>query len=327
MKILVIQTDSIGRIVQSTPLFRAIKKRFQIAPDILLKEENEIIAKENRNIENAISPKNVDSKFGTYDIVVDLVNNKTTRTWAKKLGKKVLSVKSNGWKEWVFINLKINQLPSKHRIAQQFEQLESLGLSWDDEGLDYFIPEKDYVENSWLPITHQNGYAVFAIGALTKTQQLPVERMIELCDRINKPIILLGEKEDISAAERIEEFFQKGTAKEEKEIEELNKKASIFNGCGKFNINQQASIIKESSWVFTHENDLMHIAAAFNKQIFSIWGSSSPFFGEYPFETKFTIFENNKISCRPCSRTGFEKCPKGHFKCMKELTFDFYLPD
>ncbi|MEO1253412.1 MAG: glycosyltransferase family 9 protein [Bacteroidota bacterium] len=101
----------------------------------------------------------------------------------------------------------------------------------------------------------------------------------------------------------------------------------MFNGCGKFNINQQASLIKNASCVFTHENELMHIAAAFKQKVYSIWGSNSPLFGEYPYRTQFTIFENNKLSCRPCSKTGFKQCPKGHFKCMNDLTFDFYLPD
>ena len=56
-------------------------------------------------------------------------------------------------------------------------------------------------------------------------------------------------------------------------------------------------------------------------------GSSSPYFGKYPYKTRFTIFENNRLTCRPCSSTGFDQCPKGHFKCMNEVVFDFYLTD
>jgi heptosyltransferase-2 len=26
-----------------------------------------------------------------------------------------------------------------------------------------------------------------------------------------------------------------------------------------------------------------------------------------------------ELSCRPCSKFGLEKCPLGHFKCMKEI--------
>ena len=28
------------------------------------------------------------------------------------------------------------------------------------------------------------------------------------------------------------------------------------------------------------------------------------------------LFEKKDLACRPCSKIGYEKCPKGHFKCM-----------
>jgi len=78
--------------------------------------------------------------------------------------------------------------------------------------------------------------------------------------------------------------------------------------------------------VFTHDSGLMHIAAAYGKEIYSIWGNTVPDFGMYPYRTKFTVFENNSIGCRPCSKIGHSKCPLGHFKCMKNQFFDFYIP-
>ncbi len=327
MKILLIQTGSIGRIVQTSPIIRSIRNKMHTKPDIVIDPKYKLVLDQHPNVGEVIGSNEIHSSTSLYDIIIDLVYDKFSRKLAKELGNEVYSFRSKTRKEWLFINFKINRLPNKHRIEQHYDFLSTLDLELDEKGLEYFIPEKDLVEDNWLPETHQHGYAVFALSSPNKTQQLPVQRMIELCDRINKPIVLLGEKKDDSLAEEVENFFRKGTEQQEQEIEDLNKKASIFNGCGKFNINQQASIIEKSNWVFTHENDLMHIAAAFKKQIFSIWGSSSPLFGEYPFETKFTIFENNKISCRPCSKTGYTKCPKGHFKCMKEVSFDFYLPD
>jgi hypothetical protein len=44
----------------------------------------------------------------------------------------------------------------------------------------------------------------------------------------------------------------------------------------------------------------------------------------YPYlnaenKENFKIIENKNLSCRPCSKIGYDKCPKGHFKCMLEL--------
>jgi heptosyltransferase-2 len=62
----------------------------------------------------------------------------------------------------------------------------------------------------------------------------------------------------------------------------------------------------------------MHIAAAFKKDIISVWGNTIPEFGMYPYLAgkKSKIIEVKELSCRPCSKIGFKKCPKKHFYCM-----------
>jgi len=326
MEILLIPSFIPEEILFSTPIIRTLADQKKTSVDILTDQKHALLFESSPFVRQVIHPDSIQGKTQQYDLMIDLQNDKKSKMDRIRSQQSIKFPKSK-FKEWLFTSFQINKLPSKHLVDQYFEFLQPLEIHNDYNGLDYFIPDRDIVENDWLPETHQNGYAVFAIEGASNTQQLPIERMIELCDRINKPIILIGGKKDQKKAEEIELFFKKGTEAEEREIESLNKKASIFSACGKFNLNQEASIIENSSWVFTHENIYMHIAAAFKKQIFSIWGSTSPLFGKYPYETKFTVFENNKLKCRPCSTTGYDKCPKGHFKCMQDLTFDFYLPD
>ena len=66
----------------------------------------------------------------------------------------------------------------------------------------------------------------------------------------------------------------------------------------------------------------MHIAAAFNKNIISIFGSTHPNLGFYPYKASFSIIQNNKLDCRPCTKIGLSKCPAGHFKCMMDIKFE-----
>jgi ADP-heptose:LPS heptosyltransferase len=224
--------------------------------------------------------------------------------------------------------MKVNRLPNIHVVDRYMEAASELGVKTDGSGLDYFIPEKDEVELSWLPEGFQKEYVAYVIGAQHQTKKLPVERMIELCDKINKPVVIVGGPDDVEDADKIETFFERneGSAPYEEKLTELGKKTVIFNACGKFNLNQSASIVKQAKYVFSHDTGLMHIAAAFKKNIFCIWGNTIPSFGMYPYKTKFTVLENNKVNCRPCSKIGYQKCPKGHFKCMKDIVFDFYLP-
>ena len=71
----------------------------------------------------------------------------------------------------------------------------------------------------------------------------------------------------------------------------------------------------------------MHIAAAFNKPMVSVWGNTVPEFGMYQYypeksNMKKQIIEVKDLKCRPCSKLGYKKCPKGHFKCMNLINTD-----
>jgi len=78
--------------------------------------------------------------------------------------------------------------------------------------------------------------------------------------------------------------------------------------------------------VISHDTGLMHIAAAFKKPIISIWGNTVPAFGMTPYYANQPVpsamFEVKGLGCRPCSKIGYEKCPKRHFKCMQMQDID-----
>jgi ADP-heptose:LPS heptosyltransferase len=337
MKVLILRFSSIGDIVLTTPVIRALSTHSaDIEVHYATKATYAGILEENPYIsqvhvlDQSLSSLVSKLKKEKFDLVIDLHNNLRTRIIKIRLGIKSESFDKLNIKKWLIVNTKINRLPNRHIVDRYMDTLKPIGIKSDQLGLDFFIPEKDQVELNWLPKTHQQGYIAVVLGAKFKTKQLPYKRLVELCDRINKPIVLLGGKEDIELGEKVAAFFDRpagNEALEESLTNDLGKKAHIFNACGKFNLNQSASLLKQSSVVFTHDTGLMHIAAALKKKIYSIWGNTIPEFGMYPYMTQFVIFENKKINCRPCSKIGFDKCPKGHFKCMNDITFDFYLPD
>jgi len=334
-KVLIIRFSSIGDIVLTTPVIRNIKTQLLDAEvhyctklaykDIL--EHNPYIDKVHY-LKEDLNSLVTELKKEKFDVIIDLHHNIRTTIIKWRLGVKSYEFDKLNWLKWLIVNLKINKLPNKHIVERYMETVSVIGVKNDTLGLDYFIPENDVVPTNWLPETHQKEYVVYAIGANHNTKKLPFEKMVELCDKINKPIVLLGDKKDCIIGDRLAKFFERTekSANREEKLFELNKKALVFNACGKCNLNQSASLIKNANYVFTHDTGLMHIAAAFKKQVFSLWGNTIPSFGMYPYKTKFTILENNKLDCRPCSKIGFEKCPKGHFNCTKKIIFDFYLP-
>ena len=158
-------------------------------------------------------------------------------------------------------------MPDLHVVDRYLKTVETLGIKNDNKGLDFFIPIKDEINLSSLPITHQNGYIGFVIGAKFATKKLPTSKIISICKKLNQAIVLLGGKEDIAVANEIE-----------KEVG-----ANIYNACGKYNLNQSASLIKQANKIISHDTGLMHIAAALKKEIISVWGNTIPALGFAPY--------------------------------------------
>ncbi|MEM7550242.1 MAG: glycosyltransferase family 9 protein [Bacteroidota bacterium] len=329
MKVLIIPKQTFEGVLLSTPIIRAVNTSLNDCQVSVLIDSNWSSVLNSNIYIHSVYHNSEEAFKNDFDKVVDLGEDGSRK---KKYAKKATDWYSffpQKLEKWLFVNLKINRFSNKHVVDQYFDLLESLNVFPDELGIDFFLDEKDHVDQDWLPETYRSGFIVICLDAAYETRRLPYDRIIELCDRINKPIILLGTEEDFELGKKVESFFFVDSSKpQEEEILErdLNKKSRVFNACGKFSLNQRAHLIKECGVLFSFDNGWWQVGAAFQKKCFTIWGNTHPAFGNYPYRTKFVIFENNKLKCRPCSPKGYEKCPKGHFDCMNKTIFDFYLP-
>ena len=70
---------------------------------------------------------------------------------------------------------------------------------------------------------------------------------------------------------------------------------------------------------------LYHIAVALGKPVAVLWGNTLPEMGMVApnkESRKMVHMEVENLSCRPCSKLGFDNCPKGHFRCMMDQNID-----
>ena len=333
MKVLICHTSDFGNLIFATPLIRNLKMNLEAEVFCLIDMENKDAINENPYISEIFLKEETSvSKLirsNSFDLVIDLEIKFTTWLFSILSGIKILKPKSQKFAEWYMVALRIDQLPDKHYADQLLEVLDSLSSKRDVLGLDYFIPEKDEIERSWLPDIFQKDFVILSLHSAYASRRLPLKKLIEICDRINKPIIVIGDEKDKILAGEIYTFFKKNGSGNtyEKGLLELNKKSVILDLCGKLNRNQIASLTRNCSYVFCHDSWVIPVASAFKKEVFTIWGNTIPEFGKYPYKTKFKILQNNRLDCRPCSAKGYDKCPKGHLKCLNEIIFDFYFPE
>lgn len=95
---------------------------------------------------------------------------------------------------------------------------------------------------------------------------------------------------------------------------------------GKTTLLQLAEISKRADIILTNDSSPIHIGSAWKKpHILTIFGPTVKEFGFFPWSENSEVLEVKNLSCRPCSLHGGEKCPKGHFKCMLEITPEMVL--
>ena len=334
-KILVIRLSSIGDIIWTTPVIRCLKKQLDgIELHYCTKIQYRSLIESNPYIdkihylENDLGSLIRSLKDENFDHIVDLHKNIRTLIMKLRMGVRSTSYNKLWIQRFLFTKFQINFMPNCHVVDRYMGAVEPLGVKNDGLGLDYVIPTREEIDMHALPPDFRTGYTVYVIGGTGMTKILPFEKMVELCDKINRPIILIGGKEDFERGEQLRRFFERtaGSKSFEEGLRKLNKKTIIYNGCGLYSIGQSASLVKQADYVFGHDTGLTHIAAAFKKTIYSIWGGTVPN-NFYSYGTKFYVLENTKLNCRPCSKSGRAHCPRGHFKCMKENPLNFSLPE
>ncbi len=313
MKILIMRFSSIGDIVLTSPVMRCIKTQFpEHQIHFATKSNFKNLLIRNRYVDkihcldNDINALISELKAEKFDLILDLHRNLRTRIIRTALRVKTHAFDKLNWEKWLMVNLKINMLPYEHIVDRYMDTALELKVHNDGKGLDYFIAHDCSISEFKLPPS----YHVYALGAQHNTKKLPLNKQIELLKNIDHPVVLIGGKEDEAAG-----------------IALANVASNAINLCGKLSIDQSALVMQGSEKVYAHDTGMMHIAAALKKPVVSIWGNTipefgmGPYYGMHPLSEENQIMEVGDLRCRPCSKIGYNACPKGHFKCMEMQDF------
>lgn len=320
MKILIIRFSSIGDIILTTPIVRCLKLQLAAAEvHFLTKTAFKDIVAPNPNIDRVhLLASDLDAVIASlkaehFDVIIDLHKNLRSARIVRALNVRTYRFDKLNVEKWLYVRLRVNLLPVKSIVDRYFDGVARLGIRDDGAGLDYFIPEDIMLSDDDIPTSHMAGYVACVIGGSYATKRLPVDRWRALIGILRFPVILLGGDSDRASGNDIASMAP----------------VKIYNACGKFSLHESALLVRRARVVVTNDTGLMHVAAAFQKPIVSLWGNTAPEFGMFPYygasghlkegSPKSTIVERRLLYCRPCSKLGYQRCPLGHFKCMNDL--------
>ena len=311
-KILVIRLSSIGDIILTTPLLRRLNKAYPEARiDYCTKPPFVSLLASNPRLSTIYTTKQLPTE--AYDLVVDLQNNRRSRAIGRSLNAKhKVKYRKENWKKWLLVQFKINLFSSSRSVVDRYQDaLINLGVPVDLQGCELYPTSAEkafaasYIEGSQKTLA-------LCFGARHFTKRYTPQRFALLLSLMLKDgsikVLLLGGKEDAAQALEIlnalpESFHSK-----------------VVNLAGSCSLMQTAALLERCDAVLSNDTGLMHMASAFGKKLFVLFGSSSAAFGFLPYHTPYKLFEVEGLRCRPCSHIGRDRCPKGHFRCMNDIS-------
>jgi len=337
MKILLFKIGAIGDTLMTTPLIKQLRNNFKDAIiDYLIGSHSYGVLEGNEHLDNIMK---FDEKIffdrdlkkwiklifkirkRDYDVIFVL-----DKHWIFNLTAFLFGVKKrigfDRFGEGKFLTYKVPYFGRKHEIFYYLDLLRGLGIEpdYDDWQMEIFLDNKDleFAEKFWND-NNLNDKVVVGIcpgGARNigvgddDLRRWDTKKYIELIKKLKEndfEVLLIGGKTD-------------------KEIEdEILKEVKCVSAIGKTSLKESAALLKKCDVVICNDSGPMHLAAAVNKKVVSIFGPTHP--SEKAPLHKESKYIWKQIGCNPCYDLWGrypKPCPYGK-RCMKDINVEEVL--
>jgi heptosyltransferase-2 len=336
-KTLIVRFSSVGDIVLSSLLVRVFRRRFPHAQiDYLVKAEYAGLVRGNPNISRVIELpvgatfsdlRNIRQKIlaSGYDLIIDIHDSLRSR-YVSLGGKRVLRFRKRKLARFLLVRFKWDLYAwfgGAPGVAERYlETLHPIGVTSDGGGLELFLDKQDHLKAQAILHASQVPPETAMIGIAPSTRhankQWPAERFAEtiftLLHDQNATCILFGSETERARCDAIM-----------RQVLSAAPDARVINTAGSLSLTEAAALMDRCSVVLTNDSGPMHIAAARKRGVVALFGPTVRQFGFFPYGTESIVLERSALGCRPCTHIGLSSCPKGHFRCLKEIEPDLVV--
>jgi lipopolysaccharide heptosyltransferase II len=315
-RILVIQTAFLGDVILATPIWENIHAAYPHAQiDVVVKKGNEslltghpflhqVFILDKRNKVKNLWNLSKTLRSQQYDLVINLQRFASSGILTLLTrGKESRGFQKNPLSLFFSKRYPHEMKPDWHEVDRNLCLISDLVTA--PIRRPQLFPSKDDLNS--VQIYQDDPYCCLAPTSVWFTKQAPLEIWLELIEKLSQTkeqIFLLGAPSDRAYLD---------------EIVKNTRSAQVINLAGRLSLLQSAALMAGAKHNYVNDSGPLHLASATNAPVSAFFCSTVPEFGFGPLSEHSDVIEVKNLDCRPCGLHGHKACPKGHFKCGKDL--------
>jgi heptosyltransferase-2 len=317
--VLAVRFSSIGDVLLTTPLFRAIRLRHPVARiSVLTKQAHVPLLSHNPYVDRVIGLKAgrplasvaAELRAGAYTHRLDLHDSLRTRM--------LRTLVRGGWTTYpkhrvaraLLIYTKRNHYRDPRPMAERyFSAARDLDVVPDGKPPDFFLgPDAERQASDWLAaagLGQERRMIALAPGAAHATKRWPQTHWMNLIRRIvteGFDAVIVGGPDDAPLAAALSE----------------RSGGRVVSAAGVFGLQETGAVLQRAAALISGDTGVMHMATGVGTPVVALFGPTVRAFGFFPYTNRAEVLEL-ALSCRPCTSKGGPRCPLGHHRCLVEI--------
>jgi heptosyltransferase II len=317
--ILAVRFSSIGDVLLTTPLFRAIRHRHPAARiTVVTKQPYVPLLSHNPHLERVIgvapgrslASLAAELRAGQYTHRLDLHDSVRSRLLRTLVPGRWRTYPKHRLARALLIYTKRNRYRDRRPVAERyFSAAVDLEVQPDGAPPEFLLAaEAEHCANDWLLKAGMGqGRPVIAVapGAAHATKRWPVEHWRTLIHRLvgqGFDVLIVGGADDRALGAELARVPP----------------GRVASSAGGFGLQGTGALLRRSAAVVSGDTGVLHMASGVGTPVVALFGPTVEPFGFFPYTSRASVLEL-ALSCRPCSSKGGPRCPLGHHRCLVDI--------
>lgn len=317
--VLAVRFSSLGDLILTTPLFRAIRHAHPRARITLVTRQEFVpLFSQNPRVSEVIglAPGGslrrlaADLRRRGFTHRLDLHDSLRSRALRALVGGRWGSYPKHRIAREILIRTKRNVYRDRRHVAERyFDAARQLEVRPDGGPAEVFLHQDAVRAADDFLHRHRMGQertlVAFVPGAAHSTKQWPEPHwhdLIGLATGAGMDLVILGGPKERDLGNRLAAAGGDGVA----------------SAAGQFDIQGTGALLRRVRAAVAGDTGVMHLATAVGTPVVALLGPTVGAFGFLPYQARATVVERD-LPCRPCSRMGGAVCPLGHHRCLESI--------